>query len=203
MDDDLKKYIIDIIEPALHFILIFTLIIGVPFFISGVWPPFVSILSESMEPNIDTGDMVFIVDNERYNSEYTSYGGVQTIEDESRKSFNNYGDVIVYSRNGNSNSIPIIHRAAFYVEDNENWIHKANKSKLPSLSCNEVTYCPAPNAGIITIGDNNNGYDQAAGISKPVKSDWIIGRAEYRVPILGTIRNGMESVMSIKLIPTQ
>jgi hypothetical protein len=64
MDDDLKKYIIDIIEPALHFILIFTLIIGVPFFISGVWPPFVSILSESMEPNIDTGDMVFIVDND-------------------------------------------------------------------------------------------------------------------------------------------
>lgn len=200
MEDKWKSYILEFIESALYFILIFTIVVGIPFMISGVWPPFVSILSESMEPNINTGDMVFVVDNERY-TDNTVYGGVNTMENETRKSFNEYGDVIVFNRDGDNSSVPVIHRAAFYVEEDENWIHRANKNKLSSLSCNEIENCPAPNEGIITIGDNNKGYDQAAGITKPVKEDWIIARAQYRIPLLGLIRNGIEAITSIKLIP--
>jgi len=79
----------------LEVFVIFAIIAGIPFMVGGVWPPFVSIVSDSMEPNIDTGDMVYVVDNERFTDD-ASYGGIQTEEDESRETFGDYGDVIVF-----------------------------------------------------------------------------------------------------------
>ena len=64
-------------------------------------------------------------------------------------------------------------------------------------SCNELTYCPAPNSGFITKGDNpstNTEYDQAQAMSRPVKPEWIKGKAMVRIPGLGWIRLQFGSV---------
>ncbi len=52
---------------------------------------------------------------------------------------------------------------------------------------------PAPYSGYITKGDNvvtNKHFDQEGQISylTPVKDEWIIGTAQYRIPYLGYIR---------------
>jgi signal peptidase len=48
----------------------------------------------------------------------------------------------------------------------------------------------APNSGFVTQGDNNYLYDQAAGIcpNAPVKPEWIMGVAKFRIPLLGYVR---------------
>ena len=48
--------------------------------------------------------------------------------------------------------------------------------------------CPAPHEGYITKGDGNERYDQSQGISGPVKSSWIKGTAEVRIPWIGYIK---------------
>jgi len=170
----------------LEFSIIFILFIVMPFLFSGVWPPFVNVISDSMEPNVNTGDMVYIVDNERYTNN-SLYGGVHTSEHQSRDSFNKKGDVIVFYPNGHESEVPVIHRAKFYVEEGEDWTDRGKSSYLSNSDCSEITHCPAPNSGLITKGDNNNYYDQAGQISSPVKEDWIVGRASYRIPYLGDL----------------
>jgi signal peptidase len=80
---------------------------------------------------------------------------------------------------------PTIHRVHFAVSEDENWVAKANESFLPAASCEELEYCPAPHSGFVTKGDANEHYDQA-GLGPPVRLDWIIGAARYRIP-LGTL----------------
>lgn len=191
MNDNIK----DILEVVAHSVIIFLIVVGIPFMISGVWPPFVSVLSESMEPNINTNDMVFVIDNERYTDDEL-YGGIYTMEHNSRSAFGQYGDVIVFYRDGDENSIPVLHRAAFTVSEDEDWTDRADSTHIQSNNCDEVRNCPAPHDGVITLGDNNTGYDQASGLSEPVKEEWVIGRAKYRVPSLGTFRNIIEAFLA-------
>lgn len=189
MKDNLNNYLKEILEVLLHVFIVFTIIVIIPYLVSGIWPPFSSVLSESMEPNIQKNDMIFIIDNERY-TDSNLYGGIHTIDDEKKKSFNEYGSVILYKPDGNSDDIPVIHRAAYFTEEDEDWTLQLDRNDTYYNSCSSIDYCPAPNKGYITLGDNNNGvYDQTAGISKPVKEEWIIGRAQYRAPSFGTIRN--------------
>jgi signal peptidase len=172
--------------------------IGVLLFaISGVWPPMVAIESPSMEPNIDTNDLVFVMEETRFPSQYqVGDTGVATKESSNNtgfKKFERHGDVIVYSPNGNTNLIPVIHRAMFHVEAGENWYEKTDPAYLPNEvdSCSDLTHCPANASGFITLGDNNGMYDQVAQdtpLSRPVKAEWIIGTAEFRMPGLGWLR---------------
>lgn len=91
---------------------------------TGLWPPLVVVESESMmhsEENvsyigvIDTGDLVLVKsvdspsDIETYMDGYVS--GHRTYDD--------YGDVIIYLVNGNEVGTPIIHRAVLYLEAND------------------------------------------------------------------------------------
>jgi len=94
------------------------------FLICGTWPAVVTIESESMVPHMNVGDLVVVVQKDRF-------GDLQTWDD-GRKSgyqkFGDYGDVIIYRPNGISDfwaSIgllpfskqhPIIHRAMTYTE---------------------------------------------------------------------------------------
>lgn len=99
--------------------------------------------------------------------------------------------MIVYEPDGNSRAVPIIHRARFWVDNEENWYDRADESIVAADSCSELRNCPAPHAGFITKGDNNrsnNYYDQSAGLSEPVKPGWVRGTAEYRVPFAGWVR---------------
>ena len=167
------------------------------FAISGVWPPMVAIESGSMEPHMKKGDLVFIMEEGRL-APAAAHGdtGVVTYQKGKQVGYTKFhepGDVIVYEPDGKSYETPIIHRARFWVDKDENWYDEANKKYIGSNvdSCKELTNCPAPNAGFITKGDANQYYDQSSGmgaISDPVKPEWIRGTAEVRIPWLGWVR---------------
>ncbi|WP_227353013.1 S26 family signal peptidase [Haladaptatus salinisoli] len=163
------------------------------FAVSGVWPPMVAVESGSMEPQMERGDLIFIVDENRFvpNAAQDGTGVVsyQQGKQSGYKSFNDYGDVIIYRPDGSQYETPIIHRARFWVESGENWYDEANPAYIAGAdNCEELAHCPAPHAGFITKGDNNGAYDQVVGISEPVKPSWIRGTAEVKIPWLGHVR---------------
>lgn len=170
------------------------------FTISGVWPPMVAVESGSMEPNMERGDLVFIVDNGRFvpdgavNTPDGSTGVVpaDVAAERDRTTFDRPGDVIVFQPNGNAGQTPIIHRAILWVDGGENWYDRAEPGATGGAEdCAALNYCPAPHAGFITKGDNkvtNTNYDQASRLSAPVRPEWIVGTAELRVPYLGHVR---------------
>ena len=163
------------------------------FAISGVWPPMVAVESGSMEPQMHRGDLIFVMDQHRLTPEAAQDGtGIVTYQTGERtgySSFNRPGDVIIYQPDGTNGETPIIHRAMFWVDEGENWYDEADSSSIGNAdSCDDLPNCPAPNAGFITKGDNNPGYDQVLGISDPVHPTWIRGTAELKIPWLGHVR---------------
>lgn len=165
------------------------------FAVSGVWPPLVAVESGSMQPNMKKGDLVFVVEEQRFSPDYAhEKTGVVTHEiavDHDYWKFGGQGDVVVYQPNGRDGTTPVIHRAMFWVNDSENWYDEANPEYVDAENCDQLRNCPAPHAGFITKGDNdltNDYYDQARGISSPVKPSWVRGTAEYRIPWLGWVR---------------
>ena len=164
---------------------------------SGIWPPMVAVESGSMEPVLERGDLVYVMEADRFPGagahEDTGVVTQEMGERNGYQKFEGYGDVIVFEPNGNNQSTPVIHRAMMYVEEGENWVEDANPAFLrrgDSCSDFDNSICPAPYDGFITKGDNNAGYDQVTGISDPVKAEWVIGTAEVYVPYLGQIRLG-------------
>lgn len=162
------------------------------FSISGVWPPMVAVESGSMQPEMNRGDLIYVVEENRFTSDQSyKETGVVTYkigEKSDYTTFDGYGDVIIYKPYGDSGQTPVIHRAMFWVNSSENWYSKANPEYLSGDSCEEIQNCPAPHSGFVTKGDNNGYYDQTKGISSPVRPNWIIGTAEIRIPYLGHIR---------------
>ncbi len=167
------------------------------FAISGVWPPMVAIESGSMQPNIGVGDLVFVMEEDRFPSdravEATGVATVSSSNGSDFRKFNRPGDVIVYKPDGSGQATPVIHRAQFYVEEGENWYEKAESEHLPEDvdSCDDLKHCPAEHGAFITRGDNprsNMQYDQVQGVSRPVRPEWVIGTAEFRMPGLGWLR---------------
>jgi len=86
------------------------------YLVSGTWPAVVTIESESMAPHMNVGDLVFVVDADRYGELKTW----ETGRDSGYIKFDDYGDVLIYSPNGAGGSLipglgggvhPIIHRA--------------------------------------------------------------------------------------------
>jgi len=180
---------------------VLVLFIGASLFaVSGVWPPMVAIESGSMEPNMERGDLVFVVDNERFTPESAvttdGYSTGVVPADVARgggeTNFGAPGDVIIFQPNGNTGRTPVIHRAILWVEAGENWYDRADPDALGNADdCTDLDHCPAPHAGFITKGDNeltNEDYDQVTRLSAPVRPDWIVGTAELRVPYLGHVR---------------
>jgi signal peptidase I len=139
----------------------------------GLWTPMVAVESGSMEPHMQIGDIIFMKSIDRTNVITNEEG-----KNSSYKSFEEYGNVILYHPYGHEGLTPIIHRAMYRVETGE-----------PMWEGGP----PAPYSGYITKGDNvvtNSHYDQEGQISylMPVKDEWIIGTAQYRIPYLGYIR---------------
>ncbi|WP_254839295.1 S26 family signal peptidase [Natronomonas marina] len=177
------------------------LVVGLLLFaVSGIWPPMVAIESGSMNPNMERGDLVFVVSDERFVPEAApTHDGASTgvipadrAEEVGHKEFGKHGDVIVYRPDGNNRRTPVIHRAMLWVEDGENWYDRADPDDIANAdNCQELRHCPAPHAGFITKGDNgvtNPNYDQVSTLSAPVRPEWVVGTAELRVPYLGQIR---------------
>ncbi|WP_254279552.1 S26 family signal peptidase [Haloarcula marina] len=186
---DLLVYVTDIVGSAGAVLLVGLLL----FTVSGVWPPLVAIESPSMDPHIEKGDLVFVMEEHRFPGPDAQYGVVTADDGDGYVRFEQPGDVIVYAPDGNTRATPIIHRAMLYVEADEDWYDRADPGAIGGAdNCAQLTNCPAPHAGFITKGDSNGRYDQVgvSPISDPVKPSWVVGTAEWRVPFLGEIRLG-------------
>ena len=163
---DVKTKVMNFLKDIVSTLIIVAVIIGLGIAITGTWPFMVAVESGSMVPHMYRGDVVLLVSPERTN--------IITWEEGKKigyKSFGNYGDVIVYYPNGNKGTTPIIHRAMFWIEKGQ---------LMPNGE-------PAPNSGYITKGDHNAIFDQPY-LSKPVKKEWIVGVAKFRIPFIGYFR---------------
>ena len=174
---------------------------GLLFGISGVWPPMVAVESESMEPNINQYDLVFVTEPGRFSPSEADQLGVvtaETISESEYESFNAAGSVIVFD-NPEATGPPIIHRAHFFVEEGENWHDQANPDYVSADDCDDLQHCPAPHDGYITTGDNTEStarYDQANGIAPVVRPEWVTGIAQLRLPYVGYIRLALTGAAS-------
>jgi len=128
-----------------------------------------TIESGSMEPNIHLGDLVITRD--------VPGSGIITHQDgaiSGYESFGEFGNAVLYRKYGRNGETPIIHRAMYYVDAGE-----------PMWEGGP----PAPHAGYITKGDGNTYSDQYCGVcTEPVREEWVIGVARFRVPYVGHLR---------------
>lgn len=187
-DDERVVFLRDVLSSVATVVLIALLL----FAISGIWPPLVAVQSGSMEPHMHRGDLVFLMDEQRFPPDDAVAGtGVvthRTGQETGYWSFGDYGNVVVYRPDGGGGT-PIIHRTRFYVEAGDDWVARAHDEYLGGVdTCAETATCPAPHDGFITKGDDNAEYDQVGGQSTVVKPSWIEGRAKVRVPFLGYVR---------------
>jgi signal peptidase I len=183
------KYWLGLLRDILVALLVVALVISIVYAWSGSVTPLVAVESGSMEHNkttslLDQNDGIYIGDVvlvKKITDVVTYKQGIQ----ENYMKFGNYGDVIVYRPNGDEHMTPIIHRAMDRVNAGD---------RLP----NNQT---ATHAGYITKGDANADYDQpllfgGAPRVEPVKPEWIIGVAQYRVPEIGNLRLALPNVVN-------
>jgi len=146
------------------------------FLICGTWPAVVTIESSSMDPHMKIGDLVVVVQKDRYGEFQTWLDGTTS----NYTKYDEYGDVIIYKPNGLTNVHPIIHRAIQYVD----------AGPVTEMKGDPVVNYTAPHAGYITWGDNNPAPDQLVsypgiGQVEPVKDEWIVGKALFAIPLIG------------------
>lgn len=191
---------IAVVRELLISVVIVLLIAGILFGISGVWPPLVAVESDSMEDQIMTGDMVFVVEADRF-SDGDAIGETGVVPadvgtEAGYERFDRPGDVIIFAPNGDADETPIIHRAHYWVEEGEDWTDRANADRLGNADgCDDIAHCPAPHDGFITHGDNNAFYDQVQDDAAPVKDEWVVARAHLRIPLLGRIRLALDGYL--------
>jgi signal peptidase len=160
------------------------------YLICGTWPAVVTIESKSMEPNMNVGDLVVVVQKDRY-GEFMTW---DMAKQANVTKYNGYGDVIIYKPNGMTSVHPIIHRAIGYVTAG---------SPVTEIRGNllRVNYTPSHD-GYITWGDNNPAPDQfvsypGIGTPEPVKYEWIVGKALFSVPLVGYLPLHIEIVIIV------
>jgi signal peptidase len=158
----MKKALIETSKSLVEALIIVAIIIVVAYAATGTWHIGFAVESGSMLPNMKVGDLIFVQAPQRTEIITCEEGKLADY-----KSFNGYGDVIIYRPNGLSSQTPIIHRAMYWVE---------KEGQMPNGR-------PAPHEGYITKGDNNAGYDQPNW--QPVKPEWIVAIAKAKVPYLG------------------
>ncbi len=151
------------------------------FLVSGTWPAVVTVESESMVPNLNVGDLVLVVEENRFAPLNTWEEGMAS----GYSSFGDFGDVIIYRPNGIDAVHPIIHRAMYWMEGGE---ERAISIQVNNMLLNR-NYT-APHEGYITKGDHNPNIDQVGAIQgigpiEPVKKDWVVGKALLAIPLLG------------------
>lgn len=153
---------------------------------------------------IDTGDLIFV----------KTPGTIETWAADGKDRHGSPGDTIVYQPSGRDDTTPIIHRAMFTLEVNQDGSYN-----VPELGLNGITdlnhsaikdeerFNLAPgcrlsvskaghqslgpgDSGFITKGDNNPCWDQSSGglLGMPVQEDWVLGKARGEIPWIGVVK---------------
>jgi signal peptidase len=126
-------------EPLVALAIIVVLLVSL-FAYTQNWPPVYVVESPSMQHGtsdqlglINTGDMVLA--QKVSLSAITSY---ETGSQTGYSTYGEYGDVILYSPDGQGGSTPIIHRAILYLEWNPSG-HSYNATELAGLPCGNAS----------------------------------------------------------------
>ncbi|AGB29954.1 Peptidase S24/S26A/S26B, conserved region [Natrinema pellirubrum DSM 15624] len=175
------------------------------FAVAGTWPPLVAVESGSMEPHLERGDLVLVVDEGRFAGDGAVDGtGIVTRErglETGHETLGDAGDVVVFRPDGDPHQTPTIHRVQFRVEKGERWVEtKADPAFVNGATCEEIASCPARYDGFITKGDANPAYDQiprSGADTTVVKPEWVRSKAMVRLPWLGEIRLAVDSARSL------
>lgn len=207
-----------LIHDVLIAIIVVLVIIIAIYAYTRTWPPVVVVESGSMQHStdssslgvIDTGDIVMVksVDSE---DDITTWAEGK---EKGYKTYGEYGDVIIYDKNGKGGT-PVIHRAIVYIRVNTTnkepgdpftfdvpeWGIYNNRTidyYIPELNL-QIRYTPTRgHDGYLTKGDNrytNRRIDQESGISdidgvvvEQVSINWVLGVARGEVPWFGLIK---------------
>jgi len=199
-DNETVSFLRDILVAVAVVFVILTVLWGY----TGQWfgAPMVAIESGSMmhldEPfgrigTIDAGDMVLLVKVDSYDDIVTEK---EAENNEGYDSYGDYGDVIVYRKEGRTDVDQIIHRAMCWIDKNDDGTYTVESYNLVNVSSITIPelelrgYKPS-HSGYITKGDNpvtNYRSDQAGGICKePIKLSWVTGKARGELPWIGTV----------------
>ncbi len=196
--DSVRPFLWRLTKEVVTTLVFVAIIAGILFAYTGIWPPFVSVISGSMEPNLERSDLVLIMDTDRVDSpDKYSHGDIipHNRGDEANvNTFGKQGHVIIFTPNSSNSNYNIIHRAMFYVEKGEDWSDRANPDYVPSTECARLEYCPAPHDGFITKGDANAEYDQTSDISGPVPVKNVKGIAQFKIPFVGRLHLLIEDI---------
>ncbi len=129
----LKSVVKEIVQDVIIAFVIVMIIIGAIYLYTGNWPPVVVVESKSMQHSndesflgvIDTGDLVLVksIESEK---DVVSYMKGKRIGHET---YSEYGDVLIYQKNGYGEITPVIHRAIVWLEYNET----SNSFDIPEL----------------------------------------------------------------------
>jgi signal peptidase len=185
--------VVSLLREFLWVIIVVGAIAALLFAVSGTWPAVVTIQSESMVPHMNVGDLVFVVQADRFGPLQSWTEGKET----GYTKFGDYGDVIIYNPNGGTKSLipfiggvtPIIHRAMVYEEPGSTLVAYFNPSGgalsptsyipitkdnltnqgsiIPSFGTGYIvqTNITDTHGGYITKGDNNKISDQGSALS--------------------------------------
>lgn len=180
------------------------------------WPPAVIVESGSMmHPDstvsygrvgtLDPGDLVLV-------KRARGLGDVALETNGGSGRYGKSGDVIVFQRDGDPRSVPVIHRAVSYVEVTGEgaerqyrvaWEGSVRTFGADGIALEELGFsddwpcCPDGRyrpqwSGFLTQGDNpltNRASDQALGIApEPVKLEWVRGEARGELPWFGLLK---------------
>jgi signal peptidase len=113
----------DLIKDVIIAFIIVIIIIGSIYVYTGNWPPVVVVESDSMQHSdtesflgvIDTGDLVLVKKIDSRNDVVTYMEGKRI----DHETYSEYGDVLIYRKNGYTETTPVIHRALVWLEYNE------------------------------------------------------------------------------------
>lgn len=189
-----KSEAMALVQDVVVALVVVAVVLGSLYVYGGRWPPMVVVESESMQHNddlsyigvIDTGDLTLVRTLDKAGSPVTWVEGRES----GYRTYSEFGDVVIYHKNGQTQTTPIIHRAivrivydpgtggfdvpsldlqdvtdSFVIED----FHSYHNGRLETitLTINVETILKnfdnaglEPHGGIITKGDHNREVDQ-------------------------------------------
>jgi len=134
-----KSEIMALVQDVVVALIVVAIVLGSLYIYGGRWPPMVVVESESMQHDdelsyisvIDTGDLTLVRTLENAGAPVTWVEG----RDSDHRTYSEFGDVIIYHKNGQFQTTPIIHRAIVRIE----YDISSGGFDVPSLGLEDVT----------------------------------------------------------------